>query len=84
MFRYLIMCRSLTYAQRASRLLERHGITAAITKLPQSVADSGCSYCVRVNEKNYRSALTILKEAGLNPGKVFRLNEGGEPQEVLP
>ena len=32
--RYLIMCRSLTYAQRAARVLERAGIGAGIIKAP--------------------------------------------------
>ena len=32
MQRYLIMCRSLTYAQRASSALERAGITAVVAR----------------------------------------------------
>lgn len=34
----LIMCRSLTYAQRSSQVLERAGITATVLKAPQSVS----------------------------------------------
>ena len=35
--KYLIMCKSLTNAQRAALLLERRGIGAAVVKAPQSL-----------------------------------------------
>ena len=44
----LIMCRSLTYAQRSSQVLERAGITATVLKAPQSVSKTGCTYCVKL------------------------------------
>ena len=42
----LILCRSLTYAQRSSRVLERAGITAVVRKAPLCVSKTGCTYCV--------------------------------------
>ena len=44
----LILCRSLTYAQRSSRVLERAGITAVVHKAPLSVSKTGCTYCVKL------------------------------------
>ena len=41
---YLIMCRSLTWAQRSAALLERGGITASVVKAPQGLSPSGCAY----------------------------------------
>ena len=35
MMQYLIMCRSMTYAQRSAALLERSGISAKVVKAPQ-------------------------------------------------
>lgn len=75
---YLIMCRSLTYAQRAARVLERIGITAIVTKAPQGTGHEGCAYCVKVSEKRLAESLTALKNADLGPGKVFMLGPGGE------
>lgn len=46
----LIMCRSLTYAQRSSQVLEHAGITATVLKAPQSVSKTGCTYCVKLYE----------------------------------
>ena len=82
MLQYLLMCRSLTYAQRASRTLERSGVTAVITKVPKSVSKQGCGYCVKVSEKNLAKALAALREAGLGPSRVFVAAGDGSFTEV--
>ncbi|MGI5984255.1 MAG: DUF3343 domain-containing protein [Clostridiales bacterium] len=82
MLQYLLMCRSLTYAQRASRALERIGITAIITKAPKSVTGQGCNYCVKVSERNLVKSLSTLKEAGLGPSRVFLVSHDGSVSEV--
>ena len=41
---YWISFRSLTHAQRAARFLEKSGITATVTRLPQGVSPKGCGY----------------------------------------
>ena len=68
---YLLMCRSLTYAQRALRALERAGITASVYKAPKSASPEGCTYCVRLTEKKLSAALKVLKENGLAPTKIL-------------
>lgn len=82
MLQYLLMCRSLTYAQRASRTLERSGVTAIITKVPKSVSKQGCGYCVKVSEKNLARSLSALKSAGLGPSRVFVAETDGSFCEV--
>ena len=76
------MCRSLTYAQRASRALERIGISAIITKAPKSATGQGCSYCVKVSEKNLTRSIATLGDAGLGPTKVFLVTGSGSVSEV--
>lgn len=82
MHQYLLLCRSLTYAQRASRVLERKGITATITKVPKSVSGQGCGYCVKVLEKNLAQALSALRDEGLGPSRMFVSEKGGSLSEV--
>lgn len=82
MLQYLLMCRSLTYAQRASKLLERSGITAIVTKIPKSAAGSGCNYCIKVRESRLAEALRILNDDGLSPTRVFLLYDDGSVSEV--
>ena len=63
----IIMCRSLTYAQRASSALERAGITATISRAPQELTNRGCGYLAR---------------AGIPHGRLFRAEPGGGYTEV--
>lgn len=78
----LIMCRSLTYAQRAMRTLERGGITVSLLKVPQSVAQTGCSYGLRVPAHKLEYCLRLLREKQNPYGKVFRYQSDGSLSEV--
>ena len=62
---YLIMCRSLTYAQRVSNALERAGISARVLRSPSEISPTGCSYSVKIAARNLARALTILNGARL-------------------
>lgn len=84
MVHYLMMCRSLTYAQRTARVLEKAGITAIVTKAPQELTTDGCGYCVKVSERRLADALVSLNRAGLPPVKVFVSRAKGRYSEVQP
>ena len=79
---YIIMCRSITYAQRGQRLLERSGISAYINKAPQNVSLEGCSYGIRIMRKNLFKALEILHKGGVKTGRVFKLELDGSFREI--
>ena len=82
MIYYLLMCRSLTYAQRTAKALEHAGITAIVTKAPQHISPEGCGYCVKVSSKNVANGLIALKNAELYPIKIFVLYADGDYGEV--
>lgn len=79
--RYLIMCRSLTYAQRSAALLERGGITATVVKAPQGLSNSGCGYAVSLY-KGFNEAVSILRKNSMLNGKTFKRQDDGEYREV--
>lgn len=79
---YLIICRSLTYAQRVASVLERAGIRAPIQRAPSLVAEDGCSHAVRVAEKQLGVALKTLNRADMTPNRIFLQTMGGECLEV--
>ena len=62
MLYYLIVCRSLTYAQRTAAALERAGITAHILRSPKSIAGEGCSHSVKISQRHLADALRVLEE----------------------
>lgn len=74
---YLFMSKSLTYAQRSARVLERRGIGAVVMRSPRELSSGGCGYCVRVAGKHYAQAWDILRAAALEPGRVFRAEPDG-------
>ena len=82
MLYYLIVCRSLTYAQRTARVLERAGISGYIMRAPKLISGEGCSHCVKVAERWLAPALKVLNREGLGPKRVFLQNEEGSYSEV--
>lgn len=78
----LILFRTLLYAQRGQRVLAGNGIPCNVVKAPRVTEDQGCTYAVRLNERRRVRALEILKQQGLDHGKVFRTLSDGTPEEV--
>ena len=68
---YILMCRSLTLAQRASRVLQRSGIFAAVTKAPQSANPGGCTYGVKIAQRNLAAAQARLEQANIQILKIL-------------
>ena len=79
---YLLICRSITYAQRTARALEKAGIGADIVRLPKNISIDGCGYCVRVKANGIYAAITAVRNAGLPPVRVFSRNDYGSYDEV--
>lgn len=79
---YLLMCRSLTYAQRTAKILERYGITAIVTRGPQGLSAEGCAYCVKISQHRLGDAVKVLKNAGIGPLKIYLAGGDGNLKEV--
>lgn len=79
--KYLIMCRSLTNAQRAALLLERRGIGASVVKAPQHLRENGCGYAVSLYRR-LGEAVSLLKSANLLTGRVYLRNADGSYREA--
>lgn len=71
MVSYLILCRSLTAAQRTARVLERVGIHGQVMRTPRTISSEGCGYCVRISEHWLAKALSALNQEGLGPKQVY-------------
>ena len=66
---YLIIARSVTYAQRMQRALAR--------------SDRGCAYAVQIADSDLTAALTALHRESLDPVQIF-LTQRGTFREVRP
>lgn len=83
MLYYFLNCRSLTYAQRSAKMLERAGITATIRRTPKSIAGEGCGYSVKVSSRNLAPAIQQLDRYHIMPSHIFLESGGGEYREVF-
>ena len=79
--KYLILCKSMTNAQRAALLLERRGISATVVKAPTKLRGRGCGYAISLYRRAYEAA-AILKNNNLLTGTIYRRLENGEYLEV--
>ncbi len=78
---YLIIARSVTYAQRMQRVLARAGIRCQIFRAPRDLTNLGCAYALRVSVSDLTAALTALHKDGMDPVQIF-LYQRGLYQEV--
>lgn len=78
---YLILCRSVTSAQRSARLLEGALIRAAVVKAPSGLTNRGCTYALQLHGK-LEQAVTLLRKQGVPFGKIFERADNGEYREV--
>ena len=78
---YLILARSVTYAQRMQLALERAGLRCQIFRAPRELTDLGCAYAVRLATTDLTAALTVLHREALDPVQIF-LNQRGVFREV--
>lgn len=78
---YLIIARSVTYAQRMQRVLLRSGLRCQIARAPRDLTDRGCAYVLRVAAPDLSQALIALHRESLDPVQIF-LYQHGYYQEV--
>ena len=79
---YIILCRSMTNAQRAARTLQTAKVFASVTKAPQRANPGGCVYGVKIGARNLEAAERTLTRAGIETGGVFELSPDGGIREV--
>ena len=78
----LLICRSVTYAQRAQHVLQRKGYTATVVRPSIDITDNSCGFAVKISEHYLAEAIHILKEYHLAPTKVVIVSEDGRRREV--
>ena len=69
---YLIIARSVTYAQRIERVLSRAGIRALVFRAPLELTkDEGCAYAVRIPLKAMPEAWEVLRKNKLDQVRIW-------------
>ncbi len=79
----LLICRSVTYAQRTKKVLERVGIQGRIVRPNAQLTGNECGYAVRISEVFLAEALEELQRNRIPPQKVLVNNEFGGYREMV-
>ena len=78
---WLVTFRSVTYAQRGERLLQRKGINCALRRTPRELSQRGCGYCLAIRGRDAMAAVELLRENEVPFGKVYARTAGGAMEE---
>lgn len=81
---YYVTFRSVTFAQRARRLLEQEGYRCALQRTPRWMEAQGCGYCLRFWLENIAQPVRILREGGIPVRKIYIQQDDGRLEEVKP
>ena len=60
----LFFAGSMTYAVKGQKILKQNGIASVIERTPEADA-GGCSFSLRVEERNFPAASALLRRAGI-------------------
>lgn len=77
MYDNLIVCKSITYAQRTSRILQYIGVRNQIIRVPAGLVKTGCGYGVRIRADRLNDAMAALERENMQPVAVFERSENG-------
>lgn len=81
---YYITFRSVTFAQRGERLLNRNGIHCTLQRTPRWMEAQGCGYCLRLWTNEVKRALKLLEESAIPLRRVYFQRSDGLLEEINP
>jgi hypothetical protein len=79
---YYITFRSVTYAQRGEKLLNKSNIRCTLQRTPRWMEEQGCGYCLRVWTREVGPAVELLRENGIPMRRVYFQKPDGQLEEM--
>ena len=79
---YFITFRSVTFAQRAEKLLNQRGHRVSLMRTPRWMEEQGCGYALKLWSHEIQSVVKLLRENKIQLRKVYVQLEDGQMEEV--
>ena len=79
---FYITFRSVTFAQRGEKVLEKEDVRCTMLRTPKWMESKGCGYCLRLWTKDASQGVDLLRRNGVAFGKVYRQASDGQLEEV--
>lgn len=80
---YYITFRSVTFAQRGERVLQKAGIRCSLQRTPRWMEAQGCGYALRLWTADLEEVLVALQQERISMRKVYRQNQDGGMEELI-
>lgn len=78
----LLTSKSVTYAQRIEKTLERNGISARIVRPDTELTRGSCAYAVNISQAFLPEAIEVLKMNKIFPVSVILVERDGVYREI--
>ena len=82
MYFYFITFRSVTFAQRAEKLLNQRGYRVNLMRTPRWMEEQGCGYALKLWTNDIVAAVRLLRESKIQLRRVYVQLEDGQMEEV--
>ena len=79
---YYITFRSVTFAQRAEKLLTRQDIRCSLQRTPRWMEEQGCGYALRLWTQEPEKAVQLLRRQNIPMRRLYLQGIGGELEEL--
>ena len=79
---YYITFRSVTFAQRAEKVLSHKDVICSLQRTPRWMEEQGCGYALRLWVKEPSAAVELLREQGIPMKRLYVQREGGNLEEL--
>ena len=79
---YYITFRSVTFAQRAEKLLNSIEIHCSLQRTPRWMEAQGCGYALRLWSKEPSTAAELLRRNNIPMRRLYIQREGGTLEEL--
>ena len=79
---YYITFRSVTFAQRAERLLDGAGFHCSLQRTPRWMEEQGCGYALRIWTMEIRTAMELLRRDRVPMKRLYIQGKDGQLEEM--
>lgn len=79
---YYITFRSVTFAQRGEKVLNKEGIRCTLQRTPRWMEEQGCGYCLKLWAKDVTPAVELLRSKQVPMRKVYAQRGDGHLEEL--
>ena len=79
---FIITFRSVTFAQRGERLLNRNTPRCVLQRTPKWMEQQGCGYSLRIKTEDIIPVVELLRENGVPLRKIYAQRPDGNLEEL--